>query len=283
MTGELQPLVSNQRIVQQDGTPTEYFIRWAQQRQIDIGAGITSEQALLIIEQYIADHVLTAGSGIGLTPSGNIADNITIAAKVQEILDQISSTQGTVLYRGAAGWAALAPGTSGNFLKTNGVGADPAWAAASSGGGVTTLGLADLTSTQSPGVNNYVMKMVFASDNFTINKVAFYVTTATPTTKYQAFVYASSTAGVPAALLGSSAQITGVTAGYNEAALSASLAVTKGSTLFIGVNPITAGLNGLWVHGSARGGFAANGGSTVPSNPAPALTFGQPYGFWGVA
>jgi hypothetical protein len=55
---------------------------------------------------------------------------------LSEILDFISSAaQGDILYRGAATWARLAAGTSGWFLKTNGAGADPAWAAAAGGGG----------------------------------------------------------------------------------------------------------------------------------------------------
>lgn len=47
---------------------------------------------------------------------------------ISTVLDWISSTRGTVLYRGAAGWAALAPGTSGQVLQTQGAGADPIWA-----------------------------------------------------------------------------------------------------------------------------------------------------------
>ncbi len=135
MAGNLQPLVNNQRIVKDDGTPTDYFIRWAQQKQIDIGQGITAEQAVQIITQYLADHELQAGSGIQITPSGNLSDTPTIAAEVQAILDQITTTQGSILFRGAAGWEALAPGTSGQFLKTNGAGADPSWAAGGGGGG----------------------------------------------------------------------------------------------------------------------------------------------------
>lgn len=49
-------------------------------------------------------------------------------------LDAISSTQGAVLYRGAAAWAALPPGTAGQFLQTQGAAADPVWAGASGGG-----------------------------------------------------------------------------------------------------------------------------------------------------
>lgn len=48
----------------------------------------------------------------------------------------LSSTRGAVLYRGVANWSALAPGTSGQFLKTLGTGADPAWDNAPSGSAI---------------------------------------------------------------------------------------------------------------------------------------------------
>jgi hypothetical protein len=41
----------------------------------------------------------------------------------------LSSTRGAVLFRGAAAWSALPPGTSGQILTTAGAGADPNWAA----------------------------------------------------------------------------------------------------------------------------------------------------------
>lgn len=46
-----------------------------------------------------------------------------------------SEAQGDILYFNGTNWVRLAAGTSGNFLKTNGAGANPAWAAA--GGGST--------------------------------------------------------------------------------------------------------------------------------------------------
>jgi len=53
---------------------------------------------------------------------------------LSEILDFIgSAAQGDILYRGASGWARLAAGTNGHYLKTQGAGANPAWAAVSSG------------------------------------------------------------------------------------------------------------------------------------------------------
>lgn len=42
--------------------------------------------------------------------------------------DLTGGSQGDVLYRGAAGWLRLAAGVSGQYLKTLGTGADPAWA-----------------------------------------------------------------------------------------------------------------------------------------------------------
>lgn len=72
----------------------------------------------------------------GLTTPLSVAQGgtgvTTVAAEAQAVLDAISTTQGAVLYRDASDWVALAPGTSGQVLKTNGAGANPSWGAASS-------------------------------------------------------------------------------------------------------------------------------------------------------
>lgn len=46
-------------------------------------------------------------------------------------------SQGEVVYKGVSDWALLAVGTSGQVLKTNGVGANPEWTNAAGGGDVT--------------------------------------------------------------------------------------------------------------------------------------------------
>ncbi len=138
MAGDLQPLDEKFAIVGADGRPTLYFIKWCQSRQIDITEALT----LLGLEEYLLAHPLQEGNGIQITPSGNIADSPTIAADVQEILDQITTTQGSIIYRNASDWVALAPGASGEFLKTNGAGANPAWAAVVGGGGMALLATA---------------------------------------------------------------------------------------------------------------------------------------------
>jgi hypothetical protein len=50
------------------------------------------------------------------------------ANTLTQVLDStVSSTQGTIVYRGASSWTALAPGTSGQVLTSGGTGANPSW------------------------------------------------------------------------------------------------------------------------------------------------------------
>lgn len=93
-------------------------------------------------------------SGTGTTAiTATIGNNIVTYAKMQDIsatqrvlgrntagagdteevtasqlMDWVGSTRGSVLYRGASGWAALTPGTAGRPLISNGGGADPSYA-----------------------------------------------------------------------------------------------------------------------------------------------------------
>lgn len=76
MADTLQPLVNNQPIVNSDGTPTQYFIRWAQQRQIDINAGVTLEQVQTLIDEWAAHRQIHAGTG--LTGGGALASDVTL-------------------------------------------------------------------------------------------------------------------------------------------------------------------------------------------------------------
>ena len=50
----------------------------------------------------------------------------TPLASIQLDLD-FGSTQGSVIYRSASAWTALTPGSSGQFLTTNGAAANPSW------------------------------------------------------------------------------------------------------------------------------------------------------------
>ena len=94
-----------------------------------------------------------ATGGFDLTPYGSI---IPPAANIQTLLDGISNTQGSILYRSASEWVALAPGTSGNVLSTNGAGANPSWVAPSPYTPVWTDGVksADQSRTSSTVLTN---------------------------------------------------------------------------------------------------------------------------------
>lgn len=56
------------------------------------------------------------------------------------LLDTLfSSAQGAILFRGSSAWQALAPGTSGKFLKTQGAAADVVWDTPGGGGATSPL------------------------------------------------------------------------------------------------------------------------------------------------
>ena len=77
------------------------------------------------LQQETDGTVLANISGVLASPSAN---------GISAVLDKLlGTTRGSVIYRGAAAWSALGPGTSGWFLKTLGAGADPVWAAGGGG------------------------------------------------------------------------------------------------------------------------------------------------------
>ncbi len=80
MAGQSQPLAKQFEIVDEQGRPTDYFIRWAQQRQIDIGEGITAEQALAIVEDYVEDWSADRDiiAGVALDGGGPLNADVTI-------------------------------------------------------------------------------------------------------------------------------------------------------------------------------------------------------------
>jgi hypothetical protein len=53
-------------------------------------------------------------------------------------LDSLGAAQGSILYRSAAGWVALGPGTSGYLLQTLGPGANPSWVSVATGAGTVS-------------------------------------------------------------------------------------------------------------------------------------------------
>lgn len=93
---------------------------------------------------------ITSSGTIGLAAitGGTVLANVTgssavpIANTPTAVLDLIGSTTGGVLYRTSSIWTVLAPGTSGQFLQTSGIGSTPSWASAltAAGTGLTVSG-----------------------------------------------------------------------------------------------------------------------------------------------
>jgi hypothetical protein len=93
-------------------------------------ASVTGQATLAQFPNIANNTVLANNSGISSVPA---------AIGPSSILDMIGSTEGNILYRDAAGWQVLAPGTSGQLLSTGGAGAIPSWITAVGTGTVTSV------------------------------------------------------------------------------------------------------------------------------------------------
>lgn len=94
---------------------------------------------------YVADDVVSYNGSSYiciLASTGNLPTNTTYWNQMSSAgtngtngtdLTTTLTTQGDIVYRDASGLQRLGAGTSGQFLKTNGAGANPAWATVNSG------------------------------------------------------------------------------------------------------------------------------------------------------
>lgn len=146
MAIKLQELQSRSAIVNDDGTPSQYFLNYLRERggnlttiDADVIALGTEVDALAAQLAGKVDKTQQVIAGTGLTGGGALTGDVTLNASAQAVLDQITTTRGAVIYRGASGWQALPPGTSGDALKTNGAGADPSWGPVASTGSISLL------------------------------------------------------------------------------------------------------------------------------------------------
>jgi hypothetical protein len=190
-----------------------------------------------------AANPLWANAAAGTSPIGAamIPANLTAASAatlghtLSDILDYIvSSSRGTLVYRGATGWTGLAPGTSGYLLSTGGPTADPSWVAGPSGGAV--------------GTGNFIARRIFTAN-----------ATYTPTTG-TGFVLVTV---VPGGGAGGGAAATGA-AQQAEGSGGGSAGVVQ-STIASGFSglAIVVGAGGVAVAGAAGGNGAASSFGTL--------------------
>lgn len=139
-------------------------ITYLPQIAVDSYGRISSASNILITPANIgaASSSTTITAGTGLTGGGDLSANRTIAlasvaagyvignpttgsaqpsgTSLSSIIDESMGNQvGGVLYRSTGGWTMLAPGTAGQLLQTQGLGAAPTWFTVSGAGTVTSI------------------------------------------------------------------------------------------------------------------------------------------------
>lgn len=123
--GVRSPLPPNSVVGRFDGTGAAQVIDFGQLIQRLVATGAIPAPGPSGLASIADGRVLSNVTGSPATPTGN-----TLTA----IMDHVfGATRGDILYRGAAAWVILGPGTSGFFLKTQGASADPVWAAGNAG------------------------------------------------------------------------------------------------------------------------------------------------------
>ena len=137
MALKLQELQAREAITNPDGTPSRYLLQYLRSR----GGALTDiEAATILLDGKVTDldtkkvdKTTQVIAGTGMTGGGALSGNVTLNVNIEGLLNGYSTTQGSVLYRGSTGWAALPPGTAGYVLTTGGAGADPSWAVGGGG------------------------------------------------------------------------------------------------------------------------------------------------------
>jgi len=107
---------------------------------------------------YVADDVVSYNGSSYiciLASTGNLPTNTTywnlMAQTGTDITSIAGLAQGDVLYYNGTSWVRLGAGTSGQFLKTNGSGANPSWSTLSDGFGSQLFHAVSTTFTMTSG------------------------------------------------------------------------------------------------------------------------------------
>jgi hypothetical protein len=204
------------------------------------GSPITSSGTVSIAA--ITDKYLLANvSGSSAAPVGTSLSALIDSA--------ISSTRGSILYRGGSAWVALAPGAAGQVLTAHGAGTDPSWTAA--GGGSIPAGAEN-------------DQIVYVSGAWTAQRpryvVACYVPglmTASQNLLHHRFSKAVTIPANAGAYLGHASEAAGSVTATGLTVVTLAKAISPSPTSFSDVGTIT------FAAGAAVGTFATSGGAAV--------------------
>lgn len=207
MAGKSQPLSQQFPIVTADGRPTEYFIRWAQSRQIDISKGVTTEQVEQAIADWAAARAIIAGNGLSGGGTLDADRTLTLDASLDDLNDVDFSTPpnegDTLVFNDETGMFEPGAGSGGEPVEPTDIGPSGYYAAGSqprkmwqlnilsnqTGNPNTSIMLAEIQFRTTPGVPQLVGPGVatassvlgdgFASKAFDNNAGTFWHTAGT--------------------------------------------------------------------------------------------------------
>jgi len=120
---------------------------------ISAAANATCTVPNVLTNGQVADATQVMGNFNALVTCTTDASNLTsgdlaagrMTTNLSGALDSaFGSTQGSILYRGSSGWAALGPGIGGYVLSTNGGGANPSWVPQAGSGDFTLVASVNL-------------------------------------------------------------------------------------------------------------------------------------------
>lgn len=261
-----QPLQQRNPIVDSEGKPSDYFMRYIQLH----GGAITDLDGALTSK---AEKVTKIIPGIGIDGGGDLSADRTINLKNTTVV----------------------PGTYGASTKVPVITVDQQGrlttvteANIAGGGGGSNLGSLEglLVHTASPSTNFYLLRKITAERTFSLNKIGFRTESSVASLSLQACVY-SDVGNTPTTLLGSSSVISSITAGVTEVPLTSTISIAKNQTVWIGVSVTTNALSDLW-HGVGLACYGSNGGVVTPASTFPGLSgylngVSNVYGFWGIS
>lgn len=134
------PLNVQVPIVDKGGNPTPFFQRLLQKLSLAAELTVGANGAIGIANGSILNAMLANMASKTIKGNKEATAGPPEDLTLSQVLDLIGgATWGDVLFRGTAGWQRLAAGAAGQFLKTNGAGADPVWAAPGGGGSLVLL------------------------------------------------------------------------------------------------------------------------------------------------
>lgn len=256
-TPPVPPITNQFPIVTADGRPSDYFIRWLQERGFEINGSVTPEQVAQLIQEWAAARSVIAGPG--LAGGGSLDSDVTL--NLNAVLGQLNDVDFTT------------PPTDGQVIVYDAVSSTWKPADQSGGGGVTvhhSFGEDPGTGAGTTyGGGFWFGNLITIDQDGTIDTVVYALDVAEIGINAVPVIYADN-AGNAGALLADGPQVNNGNVGDNNLPLSTPLAVTAGQQIWVGCYQASTGsIVPTKTAGAVSKYFI---GTPPPANPGGSLT-----------